>query len=45
MKGKNKFDWTCICEWIKNLEACKESAIEMQENARKKIKAVIKVNK
>ncbi|KHN73469.1 putative methyltransferase B0303.2 [Toxocara canis] len=39
-----KFDWVHICEHIASIEPKKQSALEMQQQARKKLRAILKVD-
>uniref|UniRef100_A0A183U3N9 Methyltransferase n=1 Tax=Toxocara canis TaxID=6265 RepID=A0A183U3N9_TOXCA len=39
-----KFDWVRICEHIASIEPKKQSALEMQQQARKKLRAILKVS-
>ncbi|KAL3090099.1 hypothetical protein niasHS_006551 [Heterodera schachtii] len=43
VEGRNRFDWTEICKWIANIEANNESAAQIQEKTRKKMRAVLEV--
>lgn len=44
IENKSKFNWTNICNWLACIEASTETPEKMQELARSKMKAVIKVN-
>uniref|UniRef100_A0A915ESH3 Uncharacterized protein n=1 Tax=Ditylenchus dipsaci TaxID=166011 RepID=A0A915ESH3_9BILA len=44
IQGESKFDWTSICKWLANIESTSESPEEMIKEARKNMRAVLKVN-
>ncbi|CAD5214600.1 unnamed protein product [Bursaphelenchus okinawaensis] len=44
LKNQSDFDWTNVCEWIKSIEASKDTPEAMQDNARDIMKGVLAVN-
>ncbi|GMT17349.1 hypothetical protein PFISCL1PPCAC_8646, partial [Pristionchus fissidentatus] len=44
VEKRHSFDWTKVCTWISNIEASHETAEQMQQKARDKIRAVLDVN-
>lgn len=44
IENKNTFDWSNVCTWISNIEACTDKPNIMQAEAREKMRAVLEVD-
>ncbi|KAI6214743.1 Nicotinamide N-methyltransferase [Aphelenchoides besseyi] len=44
IKNQSPFDWKNVCEWIGGIEATQETAQQMENNTRQKMRAVLNVD-
>ncbi|WKY02545.1 hypothetical protein Q1695_016093 [Nippostrongylus brasiliensis] len=44
VENRSTFDWSNVCGWIADIEACLDEPCVMQQKAREKVNAVLEVN-